>query len=43
VLLTCDEHNVASSRTIENNGGVLEDVRDTALGRKRRYWIELPA
>lgn len=35
VLLTCDEDNVASRRTIERNGGVLEDVRRG----KRRYWI----
>ena len=41
VLLTCDEDNVASALTIERNGGVLEDVRDTDLGRKRRYWIPL--
>ena len=41
VLLTCDEDNVASALTIERNGGVLEDVRDTDLGRKRRYWISL--
>ncbi|MFG2041985.1 hypothetical protein [Dactylosporangium sp. NPDC048998] len=24
------------------HGGVLEDVRDTWLGRSRRYWIALP-
>jgi predicted acetyltransferase len=41
VLLTCDEGNAASARTIERNGGVLEDVRSTALGLKRRYWISL--
>ncbi|WP_327633567.1 GNAT family N-acetyltransferase [Kribbella sp. NBC_00482] len=41
VLITCDDDNVASARTIERNGGVLEDVRDTWLGRTRRYWIEL--
>ena len=35
VLLTCDEDNVASARTIEHNGGVYEDTRN---GR-RRYWI----
>jgi predicted acetyltransferase len=34
-LVTCDEDNVASARTIERNGGVLEDVRNG----KRRYWI----
>ncbi len=39
VLLTCDEDNVASRRTIEQNGGELEDIRS---GR-RRYWIATPA
>ncbi|NPC96904.1 GNAT family N-acetyltransferase [Nocardioides sp. zg-DK7169] len=37
VLVTCDEDNEASRRTIERNGGVLEDVREG----KRRYWIDL--
>lgn len=41
VLLTCDDTNTASARTIERNGGVLEDVRETEIGLKRRYWIEL--
>ena len=41
VLLTCDDGNTASARTIEANGGDLEDVRTTALGVKRRYWITL--
>ncbi len=36
-LVTCDDDNVASVRTIEGNGEVLEDVRD----RRRRYWISL--
>jgi predicted acetyltransferase len=36
VLLTCDEPNVGSARTIERNGGVYEDTRKG----KRRYWIE---
>lgn len=35
VLLTCDEDNEASRRTIESNGGVHEDTRQG----KRRYWI----
>lgn len=39
VLVTCEDSNFASARTIENCGGVLEDVRDTELGRTRRYWI----
>jgi predicted acetyltransferase len=41
VLVTCNDENAASTRTIENAGGVLEDVRDTELGRTRRYWIDL--
>lgn len=41
VLLTCAVDNTASARTIERNGGVLEDVRDTEIGRFRRYWIDL--
>lgn len=43
VLLTCQEGNVPSARTIERNGGVLEDVRETVLGQTRRYWIDLSA
>jgi predicted acetyltransferase len=39
VLITCDEGNEPSQRTIERYGGVLEDVRDTHEGVKRRYWI----
>ncbi|WP_037604687.1 GNAT family N-acetyltransferase [Streptacidiphilus rugosus] len=41
VLVTCDEDNTASAVTIERNGGVLEDVRRTEHGAKRRYWIAL--
>jgi predicted acetyltransferase len=41
VLLTCDVTNGASARVIEKHGGVLEDVRNTSLGLKRRYWIAL--
>lgn len=41
VLIICEAHNIASARTIEHNGGVLEDVRDTELGAVRRYWIKI--
>jgi predicted acetyltransferase len=34
-LVTCDDDNLASARTIERNGGVYEDTRNG----KRRYWI----
>ena len=35
VLVTCDEDNAASRRTIERGGGRYEDSRNG----KRRYWI----
>jgi predicted acetyltransferase len=38
-LVTCDEDNLPSARTIERNGGVYEDIRNG----KRRYWIETSA
>ena len=38
-LVTCDEDNEASARTIERNGGVYEDTRQG----KRRYWITTSA
>lgn len=43
VLVTCNDDNVGSIRTIEKNGGVLENI---VTGReldtpKRRYWIDL--
>jgi predicted acetyltransferase len=43
VLLTCDDDNVGSIRTIEKNGGVLENVvtGPDLLTPKRRYWIDL--
>jgi predicted acetyltransferase len=34
-LVTCDDTNIGSRRTIEKNGGVLEDVRDG----KMRFWV----
>lgn len=37
VLLVCVADNEASARTIERNGGVLEEVRDSVS----RYWIDL--
>ncbi|CAM3295004.1 GNAT family N-acetyltransferase [Nocardioides dubius] len=38
VLITCDDDNVASARTIESCGGVQEDTRHG----KRRYWVATP-
>ncbi|MFF1820079.1 GNAT family N-acetyltransferase [Kribbella sp. NPDC058245] len=39
VLVVCLDDNPWSARTIERNGGVLDEIR----GPVRRYWIELPA
>jgi predicted acetyltransferase len=41
VLIICEVDNIASAKTIERHGGVLEDVRDTELGTVRRYWIKI--
>jgi predicted acetyltransferase len=43
VLVTCDDDNIGSIKTIENNGGVLENViSGPDLDRpKRRYWIDV--
>ena len=41
VLIVCLTENVASARTIERNGGVLEGIRDTGHGPAGRYWISL--
>lgn len=41
VLIPCLADNIASARTIERNGGVLQAIRDTEHGPVRRYWIAL--
>jgi predicted acetyltransferase len=44
VMLTCDDDNAGSYRTIEGAGGVLQDTIDAADAgheRMRRYWIAL--
>jgi predicted acetyltransferase len=41
LLLTCDEDNLASERSIRKNGGILENVIDLGAGeqRQKRFWI----
>ena len=41
VLVTCDDDNVGSIKTIEKNGGVLESIVTGPKSDKptRRYWI----
>ena len=42
VLMVCDKDNVASAKTIINNGGVLENEFIDENGRvEQRYWIEI--
>ncbi|SDR86223.1 GNAT family N-acetyltransferase [Microlunatus soli] len=44
ILVTCDDDNEASARTIESAGGHLQDTQDRperGYGLVRRYWITL--
>jgi predicted acetyltransferase len=41
VLIVCEAGNIASAKTIERRGGVLEEIRETSHGPFRRYWITL--
>ena len=43
LLLTCDEANVASEKTILKNGGRFESIIENGVGRpkKKRFWIDL--
>lgn len=41
VLVTCDDDNEGSARTIEANGGVFERTARLEDELLRRYWIEL--
>ncbi len=40
-LITCDKNNVASAKTIINNGGKLENEIAEGNGTTQRYWITL--
>jgi len=42
VLVTCDKDNIGSARTIQKNGGILEnEFTDDAGGIIQRYWIDI--
>ncbi len=41
VLITCDKENVASAKTIANNGGILENEIKQGNETTQRYWITL--
>ena len=41
VLMVCDKTNAASARTIQKNGGVLENEVAVDGVTEQRYWITL--
>lgn len=41
VLVTCDEDNIGSRKTITKNGGELENIIEIGGVRKMRFWINL--
>jgi predicted acetyltransferase len=41
VLVTCDKSNLGSARTIQKNGGVLENEVGDGKEIVQRYWISL--
>lgn len=41
VLMVCDKENAASARTIQKNGGVLENEVTVGGVTEQRYWLEL--
>lgn len=41
VLITCDQDNIGSAKTIEKCGGILENEVDDNGTIKKRYWITL--
>lgn len=43
VLMVCDKENAASARTIQKNGGILENEVLADGVAEQRYWIHLDA
>ena len=41
VLMVCDKENVGSAKSIQNNGGILENEIEVDGVVEQRYWIEL--
>ena len=41
ILVTCDDDNIGSYKTIESCGGILENIVLSEIhGKTRRYWID---
>ena len=41
VLMVCDKDNIASRRTIEKNGGILENEIEVEGVVEQRFWINI--
>ena len=41
VLMVCDKDNIGSSKSIQNNGGILENEVVVAGVTEQRYWIDI--
>ena len=41
VLMVCDKNNIASAKSIINNGGILENEIEVDGVVEQRYWIDL--
>jgi len=41
VLITCNEDNIASEKSIISCGGILEDIRTVDGKNYKRFWIEI--
>ena len=41
VLMVCDKENIASAKSIQNNGGILENEVEVEGVVEQRYWIKL--
>ena len=41
VLMVCDKENIASRRTIEKNGGILENEIEVNGVTEQRFWIDI--
>lgn len=42
VLMVCNKENIGSAKSIQNNGGILENEIELEKGKiEQRYWIEL--
>lgn len=42
VLMVCDKENIGSAKSIQKNGGILENEIEVDGVVEQRYWIELP-